>query len=159
MPEGVKPFDVVVCVCLMVTGEFPLLRKNIDHPLYGGLYGFPAGKVEAGEDLIRAAQRELKEETDNLVSLKNIMSACSFPCLHEIKDKIENKYQSLYFNCHVFWIKKRLKFLKKNPREHEHVAFVQEESLLAMEPEGLFPDLQDTLRLAYKGIRYKKTAV
>jgi len=40
-----------------------LLLKRDDDKHCGGLWGFPGGKVEAGESLEAAAMRELREET------------------------------------------------------------------------------------------------
>ena len=44
-------------------GEYLLIRRAADDPLYPGLWQFVTGRIEEGETAHRAALRELKEET------------------------------------------------------------------------------------------------
>lgn len=147
MPEGVIPFDAVVCICFMEIGDLPLLQKNNSHPLYGGLCGFPAGKVKDDETPLLAARRELEEETGNILPLKDITPVHIIPCKHEVKNL------KLHFNCHLFWVEKSLKHIKINPEEHRGAIFVQEQDLFFMDPELLMPDFLETFKIACR-IRY-----
>jgi 8-oxo-dGTP pyrophosphatase MutT (NUDIX family) len=44
-------------------GEYLLIRRAPDDPLYPGIWQFVSGRVEAGEKAHEAALRELREET------------------------------------------------------------------------------------------------
>jgi len=52
---------VVVAGVIFKEGRFFLVRRPL-HKRDGGLWEFPGGKVEAGEDLLGSLKRELKEE-------------------------------------------------------------------------------------------------
>jgi 8-oxo-dGTP diphosphatase len=51
-----------VLAAVIRQGERLLLCKRPAHKRHGGLWEFPGGKLEAGEDLLAAARRELHEE-------------------------------------------------------------------------------------------------
>ncbi|MDR1647630.1 MAG: NUDIX hydrolase [Zoogloeaceae bacterium] len=52
----------VVVIPVLSTGKY-LLERQFRYPLKQVFLELPAGKVDPGEDLLAAAQRELKEET------------------------------------------------------------------------------------------------
>lgn len=54
--------DFVVCVVRTVEGLYPVV-KGYKHGLGGVTLSPPAGQIDAGEDPLAAAQRELREET------------------------------------------------------------------------------------------------
>jgi 8-oxo-dGTP diphosphatase len=56
-----KRVHVAVAVITNSDG-YVLIAKRPDHAHQGGLWEFPGGKVEAGEHLEAALQRELREE-------------------------------------------------------------------------------------------------
>lgn len=51
----------VIAAVIERNGAFLLCRRPLDKR-HGGLWEFPGGKVEEGETLLQAAQRELEEE-------------------------------------------------------------------------------------------------
>jgi len=53
----------VVAVLAVVIRDGQVLLVQRANPPDAGLWGFPGGKVEAGEPLLAAAERELHEET------------------------------------------------------------------------------------------------
>lgn len=55
--------DAVVIIMHDQTGEKILLNKEFRLPAGAWVYGFPAGMIEKGEDIVESAKRELKEET------------------------------------------------------------------------------------------------
>ncbi len=57
------PVHVAVGVIVNDAGEI-LLGKRHEDSHQGGLWEFPGGKVEPGEDVVAALGRELKEELD-----------------------------------------------------------------------------------------------
>ncbi len=54
------PVRVLAAVCRR-SGAYLLCRRP-EHKRHGGLWEFPGGKIESGESLYDAAQRELQEE-------------------------------------------------------------------------------------------------
>ncbi|MFT8897743.1 MAG: NUDIX hydrolase [Acetobacter sp.] len=57
-----EPRGAVIAVCRNpIDGRFLLVRRA--NPPDAGLWGFPGGRIEPGEDLLTAAGRELAEET------------------------------------------------------------------------------------------------
>ncbi|RUO37535.1 8-oxo-dGTP diphosphatase MutT [Aliidiomarina shirensis] len=60
MPEA-KQVHVAVAVVINTTAQV-LISKRAEHQHQGGLWEFPGGKVEAGETLLSALDRELHEE-------------------------------------------------------------------------------------------------
>ncbi len=69
-PDFNKAVDVVACFVLC-NGEFVLLHRNA-HKSHGNTYGLPAGKVDAGETIPQAMQREIKEETGLDIAPENL---------------------------------------------------------------------------------------
>jgi len=62
-PAGFEPsFEAVGCY-IQRGDHFLYLHKRLDHRLYPNQWGIPAGKVEKGEDISMAIQREVEEET------------------------------------------------------------------------------------------------
>lgn len=56
-----KTVHVAVAVIENTDGEF-LIARRADHQHMGGCWEFPGGKVEAGESVFAALQREIREE-------------------------------------------------------------------------------------------------
>jgi 8-oxo-dGTP diphosphatase len=57
----VKPIDVAVGILMQPNGDVLLGQRPEGKP-YAGYWEFPGGKVEAGEDIFAALQREFVEE-------------------------------------------------------------------------------------------------
>lgn len=60
--EYVRHPGAVVVVAELPDGRY-VMERQWRHPLQRALIEFPAGKLEAGENLLVCAQRELREET------------------------------------------------------------------------------------------------
>ena len=61
-PDGERtPVDVAVGVLIDAAGRF-LLTSRPEGKVYAGYWEFPGGKLEAGESVAQALQRELHEE-------------------------------------------------------------------------------------------------
>ncbi|WP_291271044.1 NUDIX domain-containing protein [Geothrix sp.] len=54
----------VVLALVEREGRYLLQRRAVSNPVLPGLWEFPGGKAEAGESLLEALRRELREEVD-----------------------------------------------------------------------------------------------
>jgi mutator protein MutT len=52
-------------------GKFLILRRTENETAFPGLWDFPGGKLEHGEDAIQSLAREVKEETGLAIQIKN----------------------------------------------------------------------------------------
>ena len=86
--------EVHVAVGVVVDGEKRvLISRRADAAHQGGLWEFPGGKVEAGESVNGALQRELKEELDIEVRRTSPLLEVS----HDYGDK------RVRLDVHVVW--------------------------------------------------------
>ncbi|AOE50455.1 8-oxo-dGTP diphosphatase MutT [Kangiella sediminilitoris] len=60
---------VRVAVAVVIIADRVLIAKRATHQHQGGLWEFPGGKIEAGEELESALKRECKEELDIVPSI------------------------------------------------------------------------------------------
>jgi 8-oxo-dGTP diphosphatase len=71
---------VLVIAAVIRRGDRVLLCKRPAHKRHGGLWEFPGGKLEEGESLLRAAQRELVEELGlQATSVGHLLFECQDP--------------------------------------------------------------------------------
>lgn len=61
MPPSAPPIDVAVGILIKPNGDLLLAQRPVGKP-YAGYWEFPGGKVEAGESIFAALQREFREE-------------------------------------------------------------------------------------------------
>lgn len=61
MSQAAQPIDVVVGILMKPNGDVLLASRPEGKP-YAGYWEFPGGKVEAGESVFAALQREFEEE-------------------------------------------------------------------------------------------------
>ncbi len=84
---SMKPIHVAVAVITNAVGEIFIARRP-NHVHQGGLWEFPGGKIEPGESVAQALNRELREELG--VSAKRacplIQIAHSYPDKHVVLD-------------------------------------------------------------------------
>lgn len=71
---------VLVIAAVIRRGGHVLLCRRPAHKRHGGLWEFPGGKLEEGESLLHAAQRELEEELRlQATSLGDLLFECQDP--------------------------------------------------------------------------------
>ena len=87
-----KEVHVAVGVILDTNGRI-LLTRRADDAHQGGLWEFPGGKVEAGEDIEVALARELREE----LGIEPLRSSPLIEVRHDYGDK------RVFLDVHVVW--------------------------------------------------------
>ena len=126
MPPNVRVFHAVIVYCYNLEKLFPLLKKKMGHPIYPGLWGFPAGKVKPGEDLFDASIRELFEETGNRKERKNIIRlGICYPTLHHMY--VTEK--AIYFWAHMMLCNQPIVNLRIS-QEHDNLSLVTHQNIL-----------------------------
>lgn len=110
------PIDVAVCIMMKANGDVLLAQRPAGKP-YAGYWEFPGGKVEAGEDIFTALQREMREELG-----VNILSASPW-C------GVEHVYPHAHVRLH-FYISKEW---QGEPQSLENQAFAWQGEV-AVEP-------------------------
>jgi len=135
-PKNFSPeFEVVACF-FQVRDTFLLLQCS-DQKKYGGMWGMPAGKLEAGEGLTEGLIREVFEETAVLLSAKDVAFLKTvYVC-----------YPELDFVFHVF----RTTFSDipanfKLSAEHQDAIWVTPKKALSM---NLIPGEDECIKLFY----------
>ncbi len=135
MPEHFNPrFEVVSCFVEYRDEILLLLRQ--DHKPEGNTYGVPAGKVDPGETICKAMEREWGEETK--LDLSDA----------EYFDKLYVRYPDYDFIYHMF--SKRFATRPDiiiNPKEHK--SFTRKTPKEALKSE-LIRDLDACIRLFYE---------
>lgn len=134
-PENFTPkFEVVSCFVEYNNKILLLLRQ--DHKPEWNTYGVPAGKVDPGETIQEAIQREGKEETQiDLSDAKHFK-------------KLYVKYPDYDFTYHIF----HQKFDQKpkvtiNPNEHKNYTRKKREEALKID---LIRDLDECINIFNK---------
>ena len=61
-----------ICLIENARGELLFLKRADDRPLGPGLWGFPAGHIEAGESPRECAWRELREEIGEEIEVEEL---------------------------------------------------------------------------------------
>jgi 8-oxo-dGTP diphosphatase len=69
------PYKLVLRGILIENGKVLLCRRSTETKSYPGLWEFPGGKVDPGENLADSLIREFKEETGLDIRLKKVWGA------------------------------------------------------------------------------------
>jgi A/G-specific adenine glycosylase len=73
----IKPRPAVpsirVCAAVITRDEKVLIARRHSKGLLGGMWEFPGGKLEAGEDFASALQREIREELDAVIAVGELV--------------------------------------------------------------------------------------
>jgi len=144
MPEGVDFFKAVVCPIFSKDGRTIILQKRKDHPIYPGLWGFPAGKVRHGDSSVKSAVlREIKEETGNTYEFSDLGRPIVVPCRHQ---KLNGEY--FYFLAFIYYILSDDGLgIKLDPEEHQAGLAVPWKNILSTAEKNLIPDVHETLKI------------
>lgn len=120
-----KP-DAIVMILHNVEGDKILLNKEYRMAVGNWVYNFPAGLIDAGEEPVESAKRELKEETGlDLIEVKDVLfnsySAVGFSnevnvCVIGTADGTFGKSTSTFEEIEPGWFTKEevRELLKKN---------------------------------------------
>ena len=93
-PAGFESEMTVAAVYIFFSDKI-LLLKRLPHKPQGGLFGLPAGKVDAGESVLDALMREVSEETGLTIGSDELESVDTFWVEHD----------GLQFEYHTYKIK------------------------------------------------------
>ena len=116
-----KKFDVVSCF-IQHDRKFLLLHRQ-DHKPQGDTWGVPAGKVDDGEDLKSAIQREIQEEVGLSINKMELIFFKSYFV----------RYAEYDFVYHIFSVTLDLvPELKLDTREHKDIKWVTPIEALGM---------------------------
>lgn len=85
--EYIRHPGAVVVVALLPDGQL-LLERQFRYPLRRAFVEFPAGKIDAGEDILDCAQRELREETGYVAAQWQYVGVMH-PCIGYSDERIE----------------------------------------------------------------------
>ena len=131
-----KKFDVVSC--FIEHDSKILLLHRLDSKPQGNTWGVPAGKVDAGENLSAAIQREIREEIGLLVSASDL----------KFFDSFYVRYPDFDFTYHIFYLPLGAKpELLINPKEHKDYAWKTPFEALKLD---LIPDEDACIKAFYK---------
>ena len=82
---------VVITGLVKYNNKYLIIKRNSDMEMYPNQWGFPGGKVDAGEDLFSALKREIKEETGLEVESLGTIFARVYPEKEE--------FLAIYYLC------------------------------------------------------------
>ena len=72
-----KLWKICMCGVLKFNDEYLVLKRSDDDDDMAGVWEFPSGNAECGEDLYKALIREIKEETGITIKRDDV-KLCSF---------------------------------------------------------------------------------
>lgn len=84
----------VVAVIINDAGQVLLTRRNI--PPFQGEWVMPGGKIDLGEQIVRAIQREVMEEVGLVVEVQNLLDVFE----HVTPGEEHYHFVILYYRCH-----------------------------------------------------------
>ena len=133
MPVASAPIDVAVGILIRPNGDVLLAQRPSGKP-YAGYWEFPGGKVEAGEDILAALQREFMEELG--IEIINATPWCG----------VEHVYAHAHVRLHFYYSRS----WRGEPQSLEGQAFVWQGSV------AVTPLLPATLPLleSLEAVRY-----
>jgi len=136
-PENFIPrFEVVSCY-LEHKGEVLILHRQ-DHKPEGNTWGLPAGKIDAGENEVKAISREIFEETGLSVELGEL----------KYLEKLYVAYPTYQFIFHMFKVVLTERpVIKINDGEHKNYKWAKPADILDLD---LIRDLDECLKISYK---------
>lgn len=146
IPQGEPFFRVAVCMCFVGNKtDVLILKRRNDHPIYPGLWGFPAGKLRSDErTFAQAAVREIKEETGNVVSIDKLRPLDTRAFKHF---KLNGK--PFYFIARSFVVDSILPGFRRNPAEHAAAVITSAKEVVAMKPKFFIPDAHEVFLSHY----------
>jgi 8-oxo-dGTP diphosphatase len=84
----------VVAVIINDSGNVLLTRRNI--PPFKGEWVMPGGKIDLGEQIVRAIEREVMEEVGLVVEVRNLLDVFE----HVTPGEDHYHFVILYYRCH-----------------------------------------------------------
>ncbi len=151
IPKGETFFMAVVCICFVgKKSDVLLLQKKGDHPVYPGLWGFPAGKMKKSDrSTQRAACREINEETGNDVPANRLRLIDTRAYRHQKPDG-----EPFYFIARSFYLDDfALPGFRRNDQEHKAALIVPAQDILGMNSRCFIPDTHQAFVDLYQRLK------
>lgn len=131
-----KRFDIVGCF-IEYDGKFLLLHRHV-HKANGDKWGLPAGKMDAGENIMQAVLREVQEETGLTLPETSV----------EHFDSLYVRDGTFDIEWHMFATKLDTQpTVQISPQEHSEYLWVTPDEALQMD---LMHDTPESIKLFYK---------
>jgi mutator protein MutT len=103
--KGPRPYLIVQALIRKNTGEYLAIKRAREVEV--GTWEFPGGKVDFGETIEKAVQREVKEETGLKVDLERFVGWGQGFSVKDSKGELKDRFV-MFFECKL--IKGKLKF-------------------------------------------------
>lgn len=128
-------FEIVSCY-VEHDGDILILHRQ-DHKPEGNTWGLPAGKIDEGEDMVKAMLREMEEET-GIIKQENDL---------EFLDTLYVKYPEYHFIYHMFKVVLDSRpELKLSEGEHKGCQWASPRDILKL---PLVRDLDRCIEISY----------
>ncbi|HEX2579546.1 MAG TPA: NUDIX hydrolase [Rhabdochlamydiaceae bacterium] len=121
-PKGFKGnVEVAGCFCEW-NGKVLYLKRHAEKP-HGQMWGLPAGKLEAGEDPLRAAVREVKEEVGITLNPEKLEHVAT----------VYLEADGLHYTFHAFRVGlEKAPRIELEPQEHTEAKWLSVEEALKL---------------------------
>lgn len=97
MSDRALPYAVPAVIAVVLRGDHVLLVRRANPP-DAGLWGFPGGKIDYGETVAAAAQRELLEETAIMAEAGEVLAVLDI-LDHDEDGRLRHHYILIAVRC------------------------------------------------------------
>ena len=139
--------DVRVAVCVVVEnkGRVLLTRRNANMNTFSSVWVVPGGHVDLGEDLRKAAVREVEEETNIVIAADQLKELCFYESVFPVEGGSSTTRHHLVLYFHAEVTDEQISQLKLQWDECDALFWISEETVLKVfDPERLEENKKET---------------